>query len=124
MAIELRELTLEGLADLKGGLVNRMFAQAINRIAIDCESAPDIADWRKATITVRAKPVIEDGELGEVILEFDVGHKTPSRVTSCRVEVKKNNRGAKTLFFNVDAPDNPQQHTLLPTKESEVKLAD
>jgi len=118
--IELRELTLDSLAELKGGLVDRMFRQAMNRLAMDLRAAPDIPDWRKVTITVRAKPTIEDGELGDVITEFEVNGKVPPRVTSARMEVKSSPTGAKQLFFNVDAPDEPAQHTLLPREEREV----
>ena len=119
--IELKELTLDTLADLKGGLVDRMFRQAMNRLAMDLRAAPDIPDWRKVTIVVRAKPTMEDGELGDVITEFEVSGKVPARVTSATMQVKSSQNGAKQLFFNVDAPDNPQQHTLLPRDETEVQ---
>lgn len=121
MAIELRELSLETLAEMKGGLIDRMLCQALNRMAMDLRAAPDIPDWRKVTLTIRAKPTMEDGELSDVITEFEVGGKVPPRITSARMEVKSSMNGAKQLFFNVDAPDNPQQHTLLPKDETEVR---
>ena len=121
MAINLTELTLESLADLKGGLVDRMFRQAMNRLAMDLRAAPDIQDWRKVTIVVRAKPTIEDGELGDVVTEFEVSGKVPARITSATMQVRTSTNGAKQLFFALDAPDNPDQHTLLPTEEREVQ---
>jgi hypothetical protein len=121
VSIQLVELSLETLAELKGGLVDRMFRQAMNRLAMDLRAAPDIPDWRKVTIVFRAKPTIEDGELADVITEVEVNGKCPPRVTSARMEVKSTSNGAKQLFFNMDAPDNPEQHTLLPSEETEVR---
>lgn len=119
--IEQFELSLESLAQVKGGLVDRMFRQAQNRIAIDLRSAPDISDKRKLVITLLYRPVIEDGELADVITEIDVGHRVPHRVTSLRCVVRSTTNGAKQLFLTMDAPDNPQQHTLLPSQETEVQ---
>lgn len=106
------QLSLANLAELKGGLVERMLQSALNRMAIDLRSAPDIAEWRKVILEIRAKPTIEDGELGDVIVEFGVAPKVPTRVTSARMAVKSATNGAKQLFFSVDAPDNPKQTTI------------
>jgi hypothetical protein len=106
------QLTLENLAELKGGIVERMLANALNRIAMDLRSAPDIPDWRRVTLEIRAKPTIEDGELSDVIVEFSVYPKCPARVTSARMEVASATNGAKQLFFAIDAPDNPAQKTI------------
>lgn len=119
--IQLVELDLQSLAQLKGGLVDRMFRQAMNRLAMDLRAAPDIAEWRKVVVTFRAKPTIEDGELSDVITEIEVSGRVPARITSARMEVKSSPNGAKQLFFNMDAPENPEQHTLLPAYESEVQ---
>ena len=119
--IEQLELTLASLGEAKGGLIDRMFRQAQSRIAMDLRAAPDIPDKRKLVITLLYKPTIEDGELGDVVTEIDVGHKVPHRVTSLRCIVRSAENGAKHLFFTMDAPDNPHQHTLLPNGESEVK---
>jgi hypothetical protein len=119
--IEQLELTLGSLGEAKGGLIDRMFRQAQNRIAMDLRAAPDIADKRKLVITLLYKPTVEDGELGDVVLEIDVGHKVPHRVTSLRCVVQSTTNGSKQLFFTMDSPDNPHQHTLLPKDESEVR---
>jgi hypothetical protein len=100
------------MAELKGGLVDRMVKQALNRMAMDLRAAPDIPDWRKTTLTIRAKPTIEDGELGDVVVEFEVTGKVPARVTSARMDVRSTTNGSKQLFFNIDEPDSPAQHTL------------
>ena len=119
--IEQLELTLASLGEAKGGLIDRMFRQAQNRIAMDLRAAPEIPDKRKLVITLLYRPTVEDNELGDVVTEIDVGHKVPHRVTSLRCVVRSTSNGAKQLFFNTDAPDNPHQHTLLPSTESEVK---
>lgn len=106
------ELSLSNLAELKGGLVERMLKSALNRIALDLRAAPDIAEWRRVTLEIRAKPTIEDGDLGDVIVEFAVAPKVPTRVTSSRMQVRSATNGGKQLFFSVDAPDNPAQKTI------------
>ena len=121
MTLQKLQVDLRSLAELKGGLVDRMFQAAMNRLAIDLRSAPDIPEWRKVTVEFRAKPTIEDGELSDVITEVVVHGKCPPRVTSARMEVLSAPNGAKQLYFNVDSPDSPDQHTLLPVEEREVR---
>ena len=94
-----------------------MLVKAFNRIATDIESAPDISEWRKVQLTVKAKPITELGELEEVAIEFEGKPTTPSRVTSTRMLIRSTTNGARQLFFNLDSPDNPQQQTLLPQED-------
>jgi hypothetical protein len=110
--VALTILDLGTLAEFKGGLINRMVAAQLNRVALDLETAPDIPEWRKVSVTMRAKPVIEDGELADVVWECEVSGKLPARVTSARMRVKKAGTGAKQLAFEMDAPDNPDQVSL------------
>jgi hypothetical protein len=114
MSINLVPLSLETICEVKGGLVALMVEKALTRLAMDIEAAPDIAEFRKVTIEIRAKPVMENLELSHVITEFAVRGKVPDRVTSASMCVRSNERGIKQLCFNLDAQDNPQQHTLLP----------
>lgn len=109
----LKELTFDTLQnELKGGLVGRMLAGAMNRVAQDLVNAPDNPDARKVTLEITAKPIMEDGELGDAAIEFSVGHKIPKRVTSARMVVKRNDQGVQQFFFAVDSPDNPDQKPL------------
>jgi hypothetical protein len=119
VALEL--FSIESLAEFKGGLVARMLRAQTNRVALDLETAPDIGDWRKVVMTLRFKPVMEDGELADVITEVEVAGKMPARVTSARMRVRKDRTGAKQLFFEMDAPDNPDQISLFDAAESVVK---
>jgi len=105
----LMEFDLAALLDFKGGLVDRMVKAQTNRVAVDLETAPDIPDARKVVITMRFKPVIEEGELSDVTTEIEVSGRMPARVTSARMIVRKNRVGAKQMFFELDAPDNPDQ---------------
>jgi hypothetical protein len=113
------EFDLSALLDFKGGLVDRMVRAQTNRVAIDLETAPDIPDWRKVVITMRFKPVIEEGELSDVTTEIEVSGKIPARMTSARMIVRKNKQGAKQLYFELDAPDNPDQLSLLDQMKGE-----
>ena len=103
--MSLIELSVKSLADLKGGLVDRMLAAALNKVAIDLRAAPDVPEFRKVQLEIRCKPIVDDGELSDVIVEFAVGSKLPPRVTSSRMSVRSAANGAKQLFFAVDDPE-------------------
>ena len=109
------QLSLKNIGQLKGGIVERMLAQQLNRVAMDLIAAPDIAEVRVVNLAIKCKPVIEEGELSDVIVEFAVGTKLPSRVTSARMQARSAANGAKQLFFAVDAPDSPNQTSFLPS---------
>jgi len=115
MPLNLVPLSLETITDVKGGMVALMVEKALQRLAMDIEAAPDISEWRKVTLEIRAKPVMENLELSHVITEFAVRGKVPDRVTSASMCVRSNERGLKQLCFNLDAQDNPSQMTMLPT---------
>lgn len=106
------EFDLGSLLEFKGGLVDRMLRAQTNRVAIDLETAPDIPDWRKVVVTMRFKPVIEEGELADVITEIEVSGRVPARVTSARMVVRRGKSGAKQMWFELDAPDNPDQMSI------------
>ena len=114
----LKELRLETLHEVKGGLVAAMLQKALNRIATDIENAPDITDWRKVTLEIRAKPILDQGELDGVAVEFVVNPKTPARVTSSQMQVRSTTNGARQLFFPEDWHEdaNPNQ-TMIPMEE-------
>ena len=65
-------LSLETLHQVKGGLVSAMMFKALNRVNTDIEQAPDIAEWREVTLKIRARPVLDQGELSDVGVEFVV----------------------------------------------------
>lgn len=119
MAHELVALNLESLKDVKGGLVCVMIEKALSRMAQDIEAASDIPEWRTVTLEIRAKPICEAHELDRVVTEFVVKGKVPSRVTSTSMYVRSATNGARQLMFNIDAPDNPGQRTLLPVGDEE-----
>lgn len=109
-----RKLSFSGLAEAKGGIIERMLAAALTRACDDLVSAPDLPTARKVALVIHAKPVLLEGELDDVILEFEVGGTVPKRVTSMRVRVERDRggHGQRHFFFNVDAPDSPDQMSL------------
>lgn len=112
MAHELVSLSLENLKEVRGGLVEAMFNKAMQRMAQDIEAAPELSEFRKVVIEVRAKPVCELGELIRVDTEFAVLGKVPTRVATAVTVLRSNTNGASQLMFNLDAQDEPNQHTL------------
>lgn len=107
------QLTLPTIDKVKGGLVSAMLAKALNRIAVDIETAPDISEWRKVQLLIRAKPILDQGQLDDVSVEFEIGTGIPKRVTSCIMDVRSDAEGVRGLFYQVDAQDNPAQRSLL-----------
>jgi hypothetical protein len=124
MAIRELELSFESLRDFKGGLVERMLAKSLNRVAQDLRTAADVPDRRTVTITFGFRPTHDDGELSDVLMEVSIGDKCPTRVTSGRLRVKTNGKGQKALYFNEDAPDSPDQHSLFEDGEREQRRPD
>jgi len=118
------KLTLGNLAAVKDGLVALMVQKALDRIAADIEQAPDIPDWRKCTLVVRAKPQLDMGHLDDVVVEFEVGAAVPKRVTSARMDVRSDSKGHRSLHYQRDALDNPRQGSLLDGQDSLADLAD
>lgn len=112
MSHELVNLSLESLKEVRGGLIEAMFNKAIFKMAQDIEVAPDIAEFREVTLTVRAKPKLEMGEISHVITEFVVKGKVPHRVASTVSLLKTSTNGAAQLMFNLDSPDSPDQQSL------------
>ena len=119
MPHHLEQLSLESLHELKGGLVAAMLNKALSRIAADIETAPDIKDWRKVELVIKAQPVLDQGYLDGVNVEFIVKGTNPARVTSSQMHVKADEVGQRGLYFNVDSPDSPDQMTLYPKDESQ-----
>lgn len=120
----LEQLSLANLSQVKGGLIEAMLAKALNRIATDIETAPDIEDWRKVTLEIRAKPVLDRGMLDDVAVEFVVKPTTPARVTSTRMQVRSGEDGVRQLYFQLDAPDNPRQASVLDYGEAVARARD
>ena len=114
MALTLAKLSFAALDELKGGLIQRMGDKALERVAQDLLSAPDIEEWRSVKVELRFKPTMEDGQLGDVAFEFTCDSKLPKRVTSATMQVKTDAQGRKGFFHNVDSPDEPRQMSLLP----------
>jgi hypothetical protein len=100
--MHMNELSLENLSIVKGGLVSAMMSKALGRISTDIKQAPDIDDWRSVTLKIRARPYREQGQLSGADVEFIVDPKTPSRVTSARMDIRSTATGAIQLFFADD----------------------
>lgn len=115
----LLKLDLESLKEVKGGLVSIMVQRALSRLADDLESAPDIGEWRTVTLEIAAKPLMENGQLADVDVEFRVKGKVPTRVTSSRMVVRKEIGGPRQLMFAQDSEDSPSQTTFADLKDSQ-----
>lgn len=115
------KLGLRTLPQVRGGIVELMFDKAILRAIQDVQTAPDIADARTVELTAKLKPVLDQGELVDVDVEFAVNGKVPRRSTSTRMAVRHDMAhptGPTQLFFNVDSPGDPDQSTLFEEQES------
>jgi hypothetical protein len=115
--MDLTQLRLETLNDVKGGLIGVMLAKALNRIASDLKSGDDLPDARKLKLEIRFKPVVENKRLVQVDVDFGVSTTLPARGTHAVMLVGQAERGDQQLFFSLDSPGNPRQGTLLPAEE-------
>lgn len=110
-------LNLENMHHVRGGVVALMFEKALQRAIVDLESAPDIGEGRKVSLTVEMKPVTEiigqAVKLIDVDFAFTVSGKVPNRVAVARMNVRKDHKGQGQFVFESDAPDNPHQSSLL-----------
>lgn len=120
MSLNLVPLNIETLKEVRGGLVAVMLEKALQRMAMDIDAAPDIAEFRNVTLIIRAKPVMEHMELSHVVTEFEVKGKVPARVTSAISCVRSNTNGVKQLMFNLDAQQNPAQQTFFDNEDEEA----
>lgn len=105
-------LSCETLATIRGGLVAKMMEKALGRMAEDLENAPDIGEWRTVSLEIAAKPIMEQGQLADVDVEFRVKGKVPTRSTCARMSVRKPAGQMRQLVFSQDAEENPAQLTL------------
>ena len=106
------QMNLENLPEIKGGMVDLMLRRALQRMALDIASAPDLTDWRSVTLKIKAKPVLEQLELSHVVVEFEVGMRQPTRVTSANMLVAQDEGGQHQLYFALDSEENPNQQTI------------
>lgn len=121
--MSLMPLSIESLNQCKGGVPSRMVARQLARIASDIAQAPDQPEWREVTFKIRAKPRTEiinnQVELLGVTVEFVASHKNPSRITSIDCDLRQNfQTGQMEFLFEVDAPDNHNQRSLLDPLEA------
>lgn len=120
-------LTFAGLADVRGGMVRRMFEAAVQAVANDLASAPDIATARSITITIKAKPTGMDdlGNLAGVMAGLHIKTTTPAREANLALEVRERRdengrpRG-RGLAHNPDNADKPAQRSLFRRSDDEA----
>jgi len=105
------DVSLENLHKVKGGLVALMLQRALDRVALDIASAPDLPDWRQVTLKIKAKPVLEQLELDHVAVEFEVGMRNPTRVTSSNMLIREKDKQQR-LVFNLDSEEDPHQRSI------------
>lgn len=98
---DVRELTLSTISDLDDR-IDKVIQQELQRAARDCRERPEEGKPRKVMLQIELTPVFEDGECGDINVQFFVDGKNPTRRTRLyRVGVNRQNK----LFFS---PDNPQ----------------
>lgn len=108
--LQLKSLSFDTLAQLRGGLIEKALVNQIDRQVQDLYSAPDIATARKVTLEIDLIPHCESGELVDVAVQFKIKGRSPAREMVAHGIVRAHGRlGRQTLLFNVDDPDNPDQ---------------
>lgn len=107
----LQEFSITKIGEQEGGVVALMIDKALGRAIEDIFRAPDIKDARKVNVEIALVPRIENEQVKDVICEYRVKGKVPDRIASSRMMMRRNDSGQLALFYSVEAPDNPAQHT-------------
>lgn len=109
--MNLRQLSLETLKELEGGIPAAAFNHHLHRIAVDCMERPADGKERVVNLKLVCKPMLQpDGDCTEVKMQIFVTSSIPThktKVYSCGL--KRN--GA--LAFNPDSLDAVDQATFL-----------
>lgn len=112
-------ITFAGLADVRGGMLQRMLSAAVFAVGADLDAAPDIKTARVITITIKCKPMgVDDrGELGGVAAGVSIKTTTPAREAALALEVReyRDEKGrirGRGLAYNPESPDRPAQRGL------------
>ena len=119
--IEEVPLDLEGLSELDGGKIDKVFRRLMSQAAYDCENRPDDDRTREVSFTLKLKPEMDADtrELRQVHVAVHGKCKVPPHVTSV-YQMKADRTG---LRFNRDFPDSPDQ-TPLRFEQGEVRDVD
>ena len=107
------QLQLGTLKDFDFGRAEAAFNHALEQVVSDMMKRPGISDVREVHLAAKFKPplvVDEDRDLLEVEVVFHVKPKVPGFRTPSK-PLAVNRQGQ--LGFQTDAPDNPNQTTLL-----------
>jgi hypothetical protein len=105
------QFTLDTLKELDGGKAYEAFMMQLGRAALDCYDRPADAKARKVTLEVCLTPILEPGgDCTEVKAQIHAKSVVPPHRTK---EYSFGLRRGGQLAFNVDAPDNVNQATML-----------
>lgn len=109
----LLELNLDNLKELDGGRLRAAFDAELKKVLEDLQDRPGMKQPRKVTMTLDIKPEVdEQGELYNVVVQFHVTHKIPSRRTQqYSMQVRSSSMGPMACFNELSL-DNPNQGTL------------
>jgi len=107
-----KELTLGSLMNqLDGGRISEAFMAELRRVGADMDDRPGDDKERTVVLTLKLKPVIDDGgDCESVNGSFHVASTVPKR-RSKNYNFGIRNRGAQ-LVFNDMSEDNVQQRTI------------
>lgn len=106
----LREIEgLAGIAELDGGLPDKMFRKELETVMADLHDRPANNTARKVVLTLSLKPVqSETGRLASIDVEIDTSAKLPRRLAP---GVSMRAQGEK-LVYNDESRDNVDQMTI------------
>lgn len=92
------QLTLESLANFDDGRIQIALNEELKRIVLDCMDRPDKKP-RKLTLTLSCSPVVYDGDVEGVNVEFEIASKLPTR-KSMQYHLNCNRAGMLTFSEN------------------------
>jgi len=98
------------------GKAHVAFAKCLETVIRDCLDRPGDKSTRKVSLHMKIKPVMaQDGDVVDCEVGFEIVAKLPAYQTAARPYAV--DRGGR-LIFNPDAPENPEQTTIMDGEEA------
>ena len=106
-------LTLETIPEVGHGAVAIAVNKALRTAYLDLQDRPNVTGARKVSLEIHLTPITDGGHLVSVGTRFTFNTKVPERSTM-EFRMKAARDG---ISFMPDAPDNPDQKSLLEEAE-------
>ncbi len=108
-------LKLETIPDVGHGAVAVALNKLLHKAYMDIQDRPNVIGARKVSLEIHLTPICDQGQLASVGARFTFKNSEPERSTM-DFRMKPTREG---ISFMPDAPDNPNQQSLMEQADAE-----